>query len=517
MKKIFYIIITFILFATLNYSCSNFDEMNTDPDASTVVSSDMIASQMLVNTFRFWNPNAFDFLSGNLWDKHIASCIANPNPNQYYYSYWPYGNFDGFVNVTSLQNMAESAKGSATESSYQGLYLFLKAWYGFNATLSMGDIPYSEVAKFTSDGIRYPKYDKQQDVVQYILDDLKSASENFAIGKNFTGDIMYNGDVTKWEKLSNALQLKVIQTFGKKATTAQKARFAEIVANGPLMTSNDDNLMITFSENQNSWYPFSDANGEIVRVYTAVSELCVDILKKYNDRRLFIFAEPAAASITSGLTESDWNAYTGAPTQLPAEQLALNNDNGMYSLLNKRFSQNHAGDPMLYFTYSEQCFILAEAAEEGWITGGVNTAQTYYQNGVKAILSYYMNLASAQTGQHGMPITQAYIDGYFTGDAAYNTSGTKAQRIQQLLEQRWLIDFFQGNGEGFYYQYLRTGYPVYPVNPATSMDPEDPNVLPKRWMYPTAELTTNTVNYLKAVKEQFNGYDGINQVPWWLQ
>ena len=45
------------------------------------------------------------------------------------------------------------------------------------------------------------------------------------------------------------------------------------------------------------------------------------------------------------------------------------------------FNSRH-GDPMLKFTYAEQCFIIAEAVEEGWVSGN---AQDYYENGVKAM------------------------------------------------------------------------------------------------------------------------------------
>ncbi|MGZ7196789.1 hypothetical protein ACXWOC_11430, partial [Streptococcus pyogenes] len=71
-----------------------------------------------------------------------------------------------------------------------------------------------------------------------------------------------------------------------------------------------------------------------------------------------------------------------------------------------------------------------------------------------------MNLPSAASGFHGMPITQAYIDTYFTGAAAYSVGGSKTDRLRQIWMERWLIDFFQGNGGGSYYQFLRTGYPV---------------------------------------------------------
>jgi hypothetical protein len=377
-------------------------------------------------------------------------------------------------------------------------------------TLSMGDIPYSEAGE-AEQGITRPKYDKQADVFVEVLNDLQTAEKDFASGTNFGGDIMYGGDITKWRKLCNAMQLKVLQTISSKITPEQKARFAAIVAANNLMVDNSDDFQLTYSNNPNSTYPFW--GGESVRIYVGVSKLVVDALKNFNDRRLFYFAEPAQNLIDSGKVESDFNAYAGAPTDLSADQLALYNQNGMYSLLNKRYVAVQAGDPMLLFTYSEQCFIIAEAIEEGWVTG---SAKEYYENGVKAILRYYMNLPSASSGTHGMAIDQNYIDNYFTGAAAYDTSGTTVDRLHQIWMQRYLLDFFQGNGLN-YENFLRTGYPNFPLDPATSMNPDDPTVYPKRWKYPTDELVKNPVNYKNAVQEQFGGYDGINEVPWWLK
>ena len=509
MKNLKYIF-SAVISLTIASSCNKFDALNTNPDVPVTVSPAMLATQTLKDTYRFWNPNPTDFGTGNLWCKHTAILETNPNPSQYYYSYYPYGSFGSYKKLTDLNRMVEYAKGSPAESSYKGLALFLKASYGFSATLDMGDVPYSE-AGMAEKGITKPKYDKQADVFAEVLSDLKEAEADFAAGTNFDGDIMYGGDVTKWRKLCNAMQLKVLQTMSKKITPEQKARFAEIVSANNLMTGNDDNFKLVYSDNPNSTYPFW--NGEGRRIYIGVSKLVVDALKNLQDRRLFYFAEPAQALITAGKVESDYDAYEGAPTELSADQLALNNQNGMYSLINKRYVAVQAGDPMLKFTYSEQCFIIAEAIEEGWVTGN---AQDYYENGVKAMLQYYMNLPSAATGTHGMAITQSYIDNYFTGAAAYATSGTETDRLHQIWLQRWLIDFFQGNGLN-YPQFLRTGYPEFPLNPATSMNPDDPTVFPKRWKYPTDEQVKNPVNYKKAIDEQYGGYDGINKVPWYLQ
>lgn len=510
MKKLTYIFLA-ALAMTAAGSCNKFDQYNTNPDVPTTVTPEMLATQVLKDSYRFWNVNPTDFGTGNLWAKHIVLLETNPNPYQYYYSYYPYGSFGSMQKLTSLKRMAELAKGSPTESSFAGLALFMKAWYGFGMTLDMGDIPYSE-AGMAEEGILTPKYDKQADVFNEILADLKTAEADFANGKTFGGDIMYNGDPVKWRRLCNAMQLKVLQTLSKKITPEQKARFAEIVNAGNLLTEKD-NFQLVYSDNTNASHPYY--NGENRRVVTSPSDLVVNFLKANQDRRLFYFAEPAAAQLNNGFTESDYDAYVGAPTQLSADQLALGRAAGTYSLLNKRYVTQRAGDPMLLFTYSEQCFILAEAIEEGWISGN---AQTYYENGVKAILKYYMNLPSALSGNlHGMAITQSYIDNYFTGEAAYKTAGTLDDRLKQIITQRWLLDFFQGNSLFSYKTFLRTGYPEFPLDPATSMNPEDPSVYPKRWMYPTSEQTTNPENYNKAIQDQFGGFDGINKVPWWLQ
>lgn len=510
MKNIKYIFMSVFAVAMFSACTKKFDSFNTNPDAVGTVSPDMLATQVLKNAYRFWNPNPTDFSFAGLNDKYLARLDATPNGGQYYSPY-PYSGFGSFKNLTDLKKMAEFSKGLASEPSYKGLALYMKASWGFNMTMDLGDIPYTEAGQ-AENGITRPKYDKQSEVIVSVLKDLQAAELLFAQGKPFTGDIMYNGDALKWRKLCNAMQLRIIQMISKKATVEQKSRFAAIVAANNLMTSNADMFKLTYSDNPNATYPFY--TGESQRIVNSVSKLVIDELTKLQDRRLFYFAEPAASLISSGKTESDFAAYAGAPTELAASALALNNQAGKYSLLSKRYTLVRNGDPMIQFSYAEQCFIIAEAIEEGWITGN---AKDYYENGVKANLSYYMTLPSAPaSGVHGMAITQSYIDNYFTGAAAYATTGTKTDREKQIWAQRWLTEFFQGNG-GYYKQFLRVGYPVYPLDPATNMNPEGNTKYFYRLKYDQNELVTNPENYTKAVADQFGGFDGITQIPWWLK
>lgn len=510
MKKIKYILIL-IISLTLTYSCDNFEEINTDPNATNQVSPGMLAAQVLKDSYRFWNVNAADFLSGNLFNHHLVQTNTE-NPGQYYWSYWPWGSFENYLRLTDLNYMVQFAEGSNYEPSYRGLQLFMKAWFGFKMTLDMGDIPYSEAGLGIEDANFRPVYDKQADVFEYILDDLMQAEAYFAEGKDFAGDIMFDGDASKWQKLCNALQLKVIQTMSKQATDSQIARFAAIVNVSNLMTGNDDNFKLSYSTNANAVFPFYQ-NGVQYRGYASLSKLTVDNLINLRDRRLFYFADPAQKKIEEGFSETEYEAYVGALSTLPNSELQPNGLAGEYSYVNYRYTQFMDNDPMLIFTYSEQCFIIAEAIEEGWVSGN---AQTYYENGVKAQLTYYMNLPHTDEYVHGMAIDQAYIDGYFTDEAAYKTEGSTTDRLQQIWVQRWLIDFFQGNG-GNYAQFLRTGFPVYPIDPTTSLNQDSKTDYPKRWYYPTSEQSTNPDNYNQAINDQFGGNDATDQVPWYLK
>ena len=311
-------IVVIMIASCIIASCDNFEDMNQNPDQPNKVSPEMLATQILKNTYRFWNPVPDDFQQGtNLMNKHIALLRTNPNPAQYFYSYYPYGSFGAYAGLTDLRLMSEYSKGTKQEPSYNGLELFLKASFGFSATLNMGDVPYSEAGK-AHEGITKPKYDKQEDVFKQVLEDFRKAEEFFARGEKFDGDMMFNGDAEKWRRLSNAMQLKVLQTLSRKITDEQKTRFASIVEAGHLLQGPDDNLRLIYSDNPNAGYPFW--NGETHRSYTAISKLCVDALKQLNDRRLFYFAEPAEKLIKEGKKESEFDAYEGAPTELSAEK-----------------------------------------------------------------------------------------------------------------------------------------------------------------------------------------------------
>ena len=139
-------------------------------------------------------------------------------------------------------------------------------------------------------------------------------------------------------------------------------------------------------------------------------------------------------------------------------------------------------------------------------------SEDYYQQGVKAALATVMAVNSSYS--HTMTINQAYINGYFTGEAAFKS--TADEQLKQIWMQRYLLNFLQ-DSEYSYFEYRRNHYPDFPINPATSLNENNRNALPLRWTYPNSETLYNRENLVEAINRQYDGYDEINKVMWLLK
>src|SRR5699024_3528615 len=184
------------------------------------------------------------------------------------------------------------------------------------------------------------------------------------------------------------------------------------------------------------------------------------------------FADPAPTKINGGgLSESDTAAYVGAKVSDNYDDLTAELKNNKYSLINSRYLKVQAGDPRIMISYAQQQLVLAEARDLGWISTG--SAKQYYESGVKAALSAYLSVD--QDFVHNNPITNSYIDQYFTGEAAFKS--TKEEQLKQIWLQRYLLNFMQDPITS-YFLHRRTNYPEFPVDPATSLNVNDKKAIP---------------------------------------
>ncbi|HSI69023.1 MAG TPA: SusD/RagB family nutrient-binding outer membrane lipoprotein, partial [Gillisia sp.] len=154
--------------------------------------------------------------------------------------------------------------------------------------------------------------------------------------------------------------------------------------------------------------------------------------------------------------------------------------------------------------------ILAEASVRGWISQG--TAKAYYEDGVSAALSHLMEVN--EEFAHGNPITPAYIEQYFNGEAAF--AENIEDQLKQIWMQRYILNFLM-DGNTSFFEYRRNQYPEFPINPSTSLNENNRNGLPMRWLYPGSEATYNRENLEAALQRHFGGFDDINKLIWLLQ
>ncbi|KAB2826651.1 MAG: SusD/RagB family nutrient-binding outer membrane lipoprotein, partial [Paludibacter sp.] len=355
------------------------------------------------------------------------------------------------------------------------------------------------------------KYDTQKDVLVGILNELKEADRYFAKGVAFTGDpTPYNGDPAKWRRATNAFALKVLMSMSKKAPDASlniPGRFAEIVNSGQLLQATTGFLGLEYSSV--NMHPVSGTN-DLFTSRTPISSLLIDHLKSLNDRRLYYVADPSVAQLAAGKAEGDMDAYIGVDVSIDYATMTAEHLQGKYSLINSRYLKEAASEPRMMITYAEQQLILAEARILGWIT--VGTPKDYYESGVKAALAAMM--ATKASYAHGKAIDQAYIDGYFTGEAAFKAN--QADQLKQIWLQRYILNFMQ-DAEFSYFEYRRTAYPEFPINPATNLNMDNKNAIPVRWLYPSSETNYNRENLIEALNRQFEGYDEVNKVMWLLK
>lgn len=499
---------SFLFLFLILVGCSNFEDLNTNPDSSTKANASMTATGVILSSLKFNGRDAHAFLQPQAFAKYIG--FANQSQMSQQYNEMGNGSFEGMTMLQNVEKMVQYATGTPTENSYKGIAKFARAYLFYHLTMQMGDIPYTDANKGET-GLYRPKFDTQKDVLIGILDELKEADSYFSKGIVFDGDpTPYKGDPTKWRKASNAFALKVLMSLSKKEADPSlniKARFAEIVNENKLLEESTGFLGLNYSIVD--IHPLSGTN-DLFTSRTVVSSLLIDELKRLNDRRLFYYAEPATKLINAGKQESDFNAYQGVDAALDYTVMTQKYLEGEYSLLNQRYLKDYASEPRMRMTYAEQQLILAEARILNWIT--VGDAKKYYESGVKSALKEQMKTKAIYA--HTMAIDQAYIDNYFTGNVAF--ASTTGDQLKQIWYQRYILNFMQ-DATSSYFEYRRTNYPNFPVDPTTNLNIDEPTKIPVRWLYPTSESSYNRENYEKALADQYDGYDGVNKVMWVLK
>ncbi|MEO7647933.1 MAG: SusD/RagB family nutrient-binding outer membrane lipoprotein [Gemmatimonadaceae bacterium] len=357
-----------------------------------------------------------------------------------------------------------------------------------------GDVPYSQALKGdAAEATIQPAYDAQKDIYTGLFRDLGEAVTAIAgapAGSQTLGaaDPIYAGNSLRWQRLANSLRARhAMRLANVDPTTARAELNAAIGAAGGLMQSNADNAQMNWPGDgvyDNPW-----AVNNRTRDDHRLSDRLMNEMLPVNDPRVPVYAQPTLASSTT---------YAGMPNALTASVA------GGYSLISSRPGRvfystprfcagctglTGARFPSFILTYAEVSFILAEAAERGWI----GSAAAYYQQGVRASMA-----------QWGVTNTAA-IDAYLAQSSIAYAVGTPG--LRQIALQKWIALY--SDGVSAWAEWRRTCIPAtVKPGPAAVI-----STVPRRYQYSSREKSVNTANLDAAIARQ--GPDNFTTRMYW--
>jgi hypothetical protein len=379
--------------------------------------------------------------------------------------------------LKNAQTIIDQAKAD-NAINMQAVALTFQAYIWQIATDRWRDLPFTEAIR-GNDGFITPAYDKQENIYPALVAQLKTAADLFSQGATDplgSGDLLYNGNLTKWRKFCNSLRLRMaIRISGISAATS-KSIIEEVMGNPtkyPVFSGNADNAFFMWTAAtpyQEPWYVDFKTRDD-----HGISKPLVDSLKSLTDPRLAIYAKPAPSD----------GQYRGVEIGPPGNLPAI----GQYSRIGVRFRETPAGFSP-FMRYSEVQFILAEAALKGWNTG--ITAISAYTNGITASMN--------ENGITDAAVITTYINSprvLWNGD------------VKKIYMQKWLALYKDGHET--WAEERRTDFPLLPA--ASGSPFPGHNRPPFRYPYPTEETTLNGNNsaaYVADLKDDFWG-----KKMWW--
>ena len=483
MKNIYILISCFTLL--MSACTSDFDEINTNNNVPTEnnpatllpsVVFEPINSHMTIQTWltdqimHYYvrrNDNqldAYDFATGlsffnEIWQKNYAA-------------------------IWNINDMIANAEEEGL-NAYVAAGKIMKAYYLATNSELWIDVPASEAG--LGSGNTTPSYDSQQAIYTGVLQELKEANTlldadaSFAIG----GDVLFNGDVSRWKKMANSLRLRYLLRLSNKSEINAASEINQIVsdpATYPIITGNDDAGFYEFAGISPDISSFSQ---QAITTFSglSMSKRMKEVYEVYDDPRMdFFFRLPE--------NSAEYPNHEGVPNGLTREAAQSWNGNGdaNTSLLTTRFVENPDLLNYTIISHAEVQFILAEAALKGWITTG--TAEQYYNAGI-----------TANFNQWGITMPAGFLT---ISEVVFDDT------MERLMDQKWLSFLFNNTVESWGEQ-KRTGLPNLTLGPLAST--VTGGEFATRVFYPTLEQSINSENYGTAVSNI--GADNIIAKHWY--
>ncbi|SFT08767.1 SusD/RagB family nutrient-binding outer membrane lipoprotein [Sphingobacterium wenxiniae] len=555
MKNIFYKYFA-VVFAILTFvGCNDkLTELNQNPNG---VDPDNANVNLLLPGILTKMSGAYAELDNGISSGVVQHMQEDGWYNSYNHYVWSNRDWGNWYNVLRDNELMIKSAVTGNFPMHEGIGYVIRAFSFGTITDLWGDAPYTEALKAGEDVIQ-PAFDSQEVIYRGVLADLDKAVSLFKNNTN-TGiiansDLVYQGNIEKWHQFANTLILRYAMRLSAKLPDVASEYIKKVYDGGVYIDKSVNDAGVRFLGNTSvdSWYmaqQFDSDGGSGFRRRKPAKPL-VDNLLASNDPRLQVWVAPVHCQWVEDLTLTvptepfvrkddvpqtyvsltdeqyvaeiekghkftrhynpnllghslDTDLYVGIPVGSMAPDGYNNNPTPGQSVQNQHVSQlapkyrATTGDFLRrrLSSATETLFILAEAAQRGWITA---SAETYYNEAVRQSLQSW-------------GVAESYSA--FIGQSSIKYDGT----LNRIIEQKWIASW--NCSTEAWMDFRRTGLPQLVAGPA-SAEP----VLPVRLIYGNNELSANQMNANVAIEKleetahsNIRGKNSQWSKPWLLQ
>ncbi|MBN2173388.1 MAG: SusD/RagB family nutrient-binding outer membrane lipoprotein [Bacteroidales bacterium] len=529
-----------LILVSLVFSCTkDFDEINTDPHGFTTASDGslfnaIIESLVLTGNEQFYINNEILYkqtelaaLTKEAWGNFT---LGTEDMWSNYYRTLP--------NFRELGYRFDAMPQTGEVINMKAMLKVVLAYKTFKLTDIFGDMPFFD-AGYGFQDLEYlrPKFDKQEAIYKYLLDELKWCDENINDTATvvepfptFSGfDRLFNGDMLMWQKFGNSLRLRYAMRMSEKEPQLAAEIIQEIIENErPLILGYDfityvgESVCIWPSQmgfkNESLNWSFREHNNLRMgsNIWHRLSENDSTDGSGIFDPRAYIFFEPNNAG--------DWVAFPQIPDLntpisggIPygshrdqAGAFQIKGEGCIYSPFNYFIVRDEDFMPIPLYTGAETHFILAEAYLRGiGLPQDPDMAEIEYMNGITTSITWWKGVSdNSKLPVSGLlfidmsPIPTNLNVVTVLNHFAFWLVETDEEKLEFVYTQRWLDAF-------------RQPWEAYALARRTGKTPREGDLIHHyRMPYPPSEAEYNSANWAEAVSRQ--GGDAPEFKIWWI-
>lgn len=450
----------------------------------------------------------------------------------------------------SLKNIIDAQYRTAEDAEKVNINSVLRIYRVYLMSIitdTYGDAPFSEAGLGFLEGKFNPKYDKQEDIYNAFFLELEDAVNKIDPTKDkVTGDLIYAGDVTKWQQLANSLRLRFAMRISNVNPTKAQTEFENaLAANGGVITDASSDALIkymtiAFSFGQEAYSDYrgnslsqllfgnDPANNPSYLCSTFFNQLrqsgdprTFKISRCYYDGLMSATSPDNRVDITQEMIEKgidfsprnpgaySWEPWpTGYDSDI-CKELAVNNPSVTATMAREvepKLANNFlkSDNPGVVMTSASEV-PDGKATVKKWNVGSVS-AEDLYKQGVRAAMDFL-------TDNYGCTATtDAEFDAFIQGRGTFGH--TDNQKLEAINTQAWILHFT--NPAECWANVRRSGYPKLksPAEYGFGQYLTGGTEIPVRLCYPVLESSYNKKSYNEAI-ERMGGTDNWHNLLWW--